>query len=1277
MKRYLILLVTGALILSVLVIPGAVIASRNSAADLKAASSKFNNGSQTKREKTGRQRAETPISKKAVGFAVSEPLRDMSDAPNASTNKGKSSKLGKEDREVGKLNSREIRKLNPNYKPEKDGALQFFTDTDAKDQGNEPQVLPTPSLVFDGNSNADNATLFGFRLSPPDTEGDVGPNHYVQVINLTIRIFDKTGTPLIPARKFSSVFTALGPPCGAEDGGDPIALYDPMADRWLLSQFCFPFGDPGPYFETIAISQTPDPTGAYYLYNFEVSAGNGQFPDYPHLGVWPDGYYMTTNQFLGGVSFDGGGVFAFDRAKMLVGDPTASFIYFNRNLASFPEGQAGALPADMDGVRPPPLGAPCPIAYFTANEFGDPADGMRIFDFHADFATPANSTLIERPESSAIPGGGIPVAPFDPTSPAGRDDIPQPAPATAAANLDSISDRIMHRLQYINFGTHESLVVTHSVDANATAAYRSGIRYYQFRKNPGVSPWTVFEQGTYAGDVPATDTTHRWMGSAAMNAGGDLAVGYSAASSSVFPSIRYAARFAADVPGSLAQGEQTMFAGTGVQTDTGSRWGDYSALSLDPSDDCSFWYTTETYTAASQATSGVGWITKIGKFNLGSACTPFPKGKIAGTVTNCNTGLPVQGARVATTNGFQSFTDASGAYTTPFAAPDSYNVTASKQGFSTATANGVAVTNGNTTTVNLCIAPINIPQSSGSSIVSAGANGQLDPGETVTVSLGVQNVGGPGACTTALTGTLQPTGGVTNPSGPQNYGVICSGDPTVTRNFTFKVDPALACGAPVTLTLALQDGATNYGTVTYTFTTGLVGTPSTFSYTGPPVAIPDNIPAGVNINLPVSGFTGNIGDLNFRVDGSACNSTIGSTTVGIDHTWIGDITIKVTSPMGTTVTVFDRPGVPASTVGFNRNNICNLLLDDDGAFASVETADIEPVTGTFKPNNPMSAFDGQNPNGTWVINVSDSAGQDLGNVRAFSLVMSNLICETAPVALPPTLFDFTGDGRADTTIFRGEGLWFVRDYTGLAPDINYNWGNSTDRLVPGDYDGDRKADVSVWREAEGNWYIIKSTGGGMVVGWGAPGDIPVQGNYDSDQITDVAVFRPSDGNWYIKKSTGGSQVIGWGASGDKPVTGDYDGDGLYDAAVFRPSDGNWYVKKTTGGSTNVGWGIPGDILVPGDYNKDGKNDYAVFRTSENNWYIKFTSSGSSVKSWGQAGDVPVPADYDGDGQTDIAIYRPSGGEWWILQSNTNTVSLRGFGGGGGDIAVPKVNTAQN
>jgi uncharacterized repeat protein (TIGR01451 family) len=385
----------------------------------------------------------------------------------------------------------------------------------------------------------------------------------------------------------SSLFAGSAGPCATRDDGDPIVLYDHLADRWLISQLAAaaPISH-----ECIAISQTGDPSGSYFVYDFPMP--NAKFNDYPKFGVWPDGYYMTDNQFLAEV-FAGAGVFAFDRAKMLAGDPAASFIYFD--LAALDPSIGGMLPSDLDGP-PPPAGTPNPFAYFTAGEFGDPqGDALRIFDFHADFANPAASTFTERNESP------IATAAFDPNLCGfSRSCIPQPG---TPVGLDAISDRLMFRLQYRNFGSHQSLVVNHTVDADGTD--HAGIRYYELRRTLPGGTWSIHEQATFA-----PDATHRWMGSAALDQKGNLAVGFSASDNATFPSIRYAGRLATDLPGGLAQGEATLKIGAGSQTSSLSRWGDYSMLAVDPTDGCTFWYTSVYYAA----TSSSGWQTHIGSF---------------------------------------------------------------------------------------------------------------------------------------------------------------------------------------------------------------------------------------------------------------------------------------------------------------------------------------------------------------------------------------------------------------------------------------------------------------------------------------------------------------------------------------------------------------------------------------------------------------------------------------------------------------------------------------
>jgi uncharacterized repeat protein (TIGR01451 family) len=501
-----------------------------------------------------------------------------------------------------------------------------------------PGPFPAPLLSFDGLSNQDNFTNFGFRLSPPDNDGEVGPHHFVQYVNLLFRVYDKTGAPLTGPIKLSALYTPLGGLCAGPDRGDPIVLYDQLADRWLISQFAFVgTGTEPPYHECIAISKTGDPTGQYYLYDFLVPTV--QFNDYPKIGVWPDAYYMTANQFNRGVAFDGTGAFAFNRAKMLAGDPTANMIYFNLDLASHPEAIGGMLPSDVDGLNPPPPAAPNVFVYFLANEFLDAIDGLRFFDFRPDFAVPANSTFTERQAP-------LPVPAFDPRSPAGRADVEQPPPALATHALDSIQDRLMFRLAYRNFGTHESLVVNHSVNVTSAptvtqATHQAGVRYYELRRTAKDGPF-----GVHVAETIAPDTDNRWMASAAQDNTGNIAIGYSVSSLTTFPAIRYSGRL---TDGS-ARTEASLVEGSGVQRSTGSRWGDYTAISIDPVDDCTFWYTNQYYTAESQATSTVGWLTRNGAFKF-DECKPAPRARLSGRIVNILNGRGVPGALIDLGNG--------------------------------------------------------------------------------------------------------------------------------------------------------------------------------------------------------------------------------------------------------------------------------------------------------------------------------------------------------------------------------------------------------------------------------------------------------------------------------------------------------------------------------------------------------------------------------------------------------------------------------------------------
>jgi hypothetical protein len=405
---------------------------------------------------------------------------------------------------------------------------------------------------------------------PPDTNGVVGLSHFVQVVNGGIGVWSKSGT-VVMAPKFLKtlwagyVGTNAGNACATQNDGDPVVLYDQLADRWFVTQFSLPNYDnnTGPSFQCVAVSKTGDPTGAYYLYDFQYSA---VINDYGKFGVWPDAYYASFNNFSA-VSSQGADVCAYDRVAMLQGLPATQHC-FQQSAATF-----GLLPSNVDGPIKPPNSEP---GFFVRLTNGT---HIGLYKFHADWATPANTTFtgptsLTVASYSQLCGGGS--------------CVKQPAPGNALASL---GDRPMFHLSYRNFGTVESLVFNHSVTAGTTG----GPRWYEIR-SPNTTP-VVMQQGTYA---PA-DGKYRWMGSMSQDQAQDIALGYSISGTATPPSIAWTGRTAADAAGTMGQAEVVVQNGVGVETgtfsdgSTANRWGDYSNMSIDPSDDCTFWYTQERY----------------------------------------------------------------------------------------------------------------------------------------------------------------------------------------------------------------------------------------------------------------------------------------------------------------------------------------------------------------------------------------------------------------------------------------------------------------------------------------------------------------------------------------------------------------------------------------------------------------------------------------------------------------------------------------------------------
>jgi hypothetical protein len=446
-----------------------------------------------------------------------------------------------------------------------------------------PLVSATAGLSFAGVGQGD----YGFtdRYAPPDTVGAVGATQYVQWVNDNFAVFNKTTGAILPGfpKPGNALWAGFGGGCETNNDGDPIVAYDKAANRWVLTQFSV---STLPYMQCVAVSTTSDATGTYNRYAF--SYGNTQFNDYPKLGVWPDGYYITYNIFNNAQTFAGAKVCAFDRLNMLSGAAATQQCF------QLSTSYGGLLPADLDGQTAPPAGSPNYVVSFGSNS-------LNLWKFKVDWNIPANTTFSGPTK--------ITVAAFSAACNGGGNCIPQPG---TSQKLDSLADRLMYRLAYRAFADgHEALVVNHSVTVGSNRKNQvASVRWYELRNPTGSSMAAgtpvVFQQGTLA-----NDGIFRWMGSIAQDKQGNIALGYSASSSTVKPSIRYTGRLATDALGTM-QTETILKAGGGSQMQNLSRWGDYSAMTVDPVDDCTFWYTSEYL----KANGTFNWSTWISSFKF-------------------------------------------------------------------------------------------------------------------------------------------------------------------------------------------------------------------------------------------------------------------------------------------------------------------------------------------------------------------------------------------------------------------------------------------------------------------------------------------------------------------------------------------------------------------------------------------------------------------------------------------------------------------------------------
>jgi hypothetical protein len=606
-------------------------------------------------------------------------------------------------------------------------------------------AAPATTLNFDGVGNGFTGPqgTFTVNAAPPDTNLAVGPNHVVEIVNTDFAIFNKSGTVLYGPVQINTLWSGFGGNCQTDNDGDPIAKYDSIANRWVISQFAVTSPNPD-FLQCVAVSQTADPTGAYYRYSFSYGS---QFPDYPKMAVWPDAYYITFNMFnSAGTSFLGAQACAYDRTSMLTGAAATQQCF------SVGTSFGGLLPSDLDGTRQPPAGSP---NYMVAD--GASSNQLAYWAFHTDWANSANSTLTGPTNLATAaftaPCGGT-----------GGTCVPQ---SGTSQQLDTLGDRLMYRLAYRNFGDHEALVINRSVTAGSSI----GIRWYELRTG-GANSLNIFQQGTYA-----PDSSYRWMGSIAQDASGNIGLGYSVSSSSLHPQIRYTGRLAGDPAGTMTQGEGTIIAGAGSQTGSSlSRWGDYSAIAVDPVDDCTFWYANQ-YIPANGA---FNWKTRIAAFKFpGCGAPPTPDFTISASPSSqtiIQGGSTSYTVTVTTQNGFNGV------------------VSLTASGFGTGasgTLNPTSVTGSGTSTLSVTTTssaaigsfPITITGTSGSlthstnvTLVVNSASGGIVNGGFETGNLtGWTSAGATSTSTTPHTGTYSAQVGSASPF---------NGDSTLSQTFT-------------------------------------------------------------------------------------------------------------------------------------------------------------------------------------------------------------------------------------------------------------------------------------------------------------------------------------------------------------------------------------------------------------------------------------------------------------------------------------------------------------
>lgn len=905
---------------------------------------------------------EGPMLADVIGPMLSRPVRDLPGAPQMAVSPNGSEinrpRHGNLYDDMGRLFGTSTQKVF-------DPLVDF--------SGATPETVRTPDPIIQWQGQSIGSYL------PPDTEGDVGDNYYLQATNVAFQIWQKNGTALSGYPKLTNtLWSGFGGPCQTDNDGDAIVLYDSYADRWVITQFAVTSGQA----VCFAISQTSDPTGSYYLYQVNTQ----RFPDYFKIGIWPDpqnnAYFMGTNSGYQS-QYD---VYAIDRQRMLAGQTARSAQYFQNYVNLM-------MPADADGDILPPTGSP---GYFYSfvdggeSYFGSPADDqLRVYAFHVDWNTPASSTMTLRTTVHEGTGAGQ-LASFNWTLCGFFTTCCLPQPGTTV-KVDSASWWPMKRLQYRNLSEgREAMVGCWGVDVDGNGN-REGVRWFELSKSDETpsGSWTLRQQGTHS-----PDATNRWMPSIAMDQSGNIALGYTAGNGTdVYPSIRYATRLSTDPLGTLSS-EKTLWTGSSYQSSSSCRWGDYSSMNVDPSDDCTFWYTNEYLTASHT------WTTRVGSFKLSECgCLAIPPSLSIAAGNNGNNRVDVtwpDSTTASITTYLVKRSDTSGG---PYVQIAEVTDTSPGVGGSGSYLWSDTTVSGGSTYYYVvqandglaCTSPV-------SNEVSVTATGICTLAPTFAGLTSVTN-GAAATCTLSLswsTGTSRCAGGTLT------YNVYRDVSPGFTPGPANRIVSAVS-GTSYQDLDQLVSGSTYYyivravDAVNASEEANIVeknGVPSgpgasttTFTSTDIPKTILDN--ATVTSTVTVSD-TNPISDVNVTI-------------TSLTHSYDADLDIYLLAPDGTTVEL-------STDNGAGGDNFTNTVFDD--AAATSITAGTAPFTGTYKPEGSLATLNNKPANGTWTLRVADDASGDTGTLNGWSITISTrTACATGiSCGNNPSAVDVTPNG---------------------------------------------------------------------------------------------------------------------------------------------------------------------------------------------------------------------------------------------------------------------------